>query len=226
LERFAATNSIPANKKDAVAKFMLDLVNQSTPPGTRTASGQDWMRRLAGQILVKLGPPAPNDAVLKAFQAIAADPKARPTLRCEMLQLMGQLKYPPASKADLKAVANSIGYDAIEICNQEIEQAKAANRNPSIRLIMYSLYCAREGLSGLQSSAAETPHKKAVAEAFNKVKSIHAELDDPDLVEDKLATEVSQKLKDLQAVLGPPSAAKEEVATTAPQGSPKTSVKQ
>jgi hypothetical protein len=78
----------------------------------------------------------------------------------------------------------------------------------------------------LQSSAADTPHKKAVADAFNKVKSIYAELDDPDLVEDKLATELSQKLKDLQTVLGPPTAAKEEVATTDPKGSPKTSVKQ
>jgi hypothetical protein len=226
VERFAATNSIPANKKDAVSKFMLDLVNQSTPPGTRTASGHDWMRRLAGQILVKLGSPASNDAALKAFQAIAADVKVRPTLRCEMLQLTGQLKYAPASKADLKAVANSIGYDAISICNQEIEQAKSANRNPSIRLIMYALYNAREGLNALQASAAETPHKKAVADAFNKVKSIHAELDDPDLVEERLATEVGQKLKDLQAVLGPPIAPKEEVATTDPKGSPEASVKQ
>lgn len=226
LERFAATNSIPAKHKDAVAKFMLDLVNQSTPPGTRTASGHDWMRRLAGQILVKLGAPGTNDAALKAFQAIAADVNVRPTLRCEMLQLTGQLKYAPASKADLKAVANSIGYDAISICNQEIEQAKSANRNPSIRLIMYALYNAREGLNALQASAAETPHKKAVADAFNKVKSIHAELDDPDLVEERLATELSQKLKDLQTVLGPPNAPKEEVATTDPQGSPKDSVKQ
>ncbi|HEY2892741.1 MAG TPA: hypothetical protein VGJ16_00960 [Pirellulales bacterium] len=226
VERFADKNSIPANKKDAVSKFMLELVNQSTPPGTRTPSGHDWMRRLAGQILVKLGAPGSTDAVLKAFQAIAADPKARPMVRCEMLQLTGQLKYPPASKADLKAIASSIGYNAIDICNQEIDQAKAGNRNPSIRLIMYSLYCAREGLSGLQTSAADTPHKKAVADAFNKVKSIHAELDDPDLNEDRLAADLGQKLKDLQAVLGPPTAAKEEVATTDPKGSPKASVKQ
>lgn len=131
-------------------------------------------------------------------------------LRCEMAQLIGQIKYPVAAKVDLQSLSNAVGHSTIDICNQEIESARAAKHRPNLQLIMYALFSAREGLAGLQSSAADTPHKKFVSEAYSKVKTIHADLDDPDLSAENAAAEVSQKLKDLQAVLGPPAAAVKE----------------
>jgi hypothetical protein len=215
IERFAAASAIPPATKDAVSKWMLDLVKQSTPPANRSPEVHSWMRRSAGQVLAKLGSPGPNNSVLNAFTAIADDPKVRPTLRCEMVQLVGQLKYPTGAKVDLKSLANSMAYDMIEVCNQELDAAKTAKtvRNPRLKLIMYALCSARDGLAGLQSAAADTPHKKFVSDAYSKFKSLHAELDDPDLKESSVADEVSQKLKDLQTVLGPRAAAKDEVAT-------------
>jgi hypothetical protein len=215
IERFGAAGAIPPATKDAVSKWMLDLVKQPTPPANRSPEVHNWMRRSAAQVLAKLGSPGPNNSVLNALTAIAEDPKARPTLRCDMVQLIGQLKYPTGAKVDLKALSNSMAYDMIEVCNQELEAAKAAKpvRNPRLKLIMYAVCSARDGLAGLQSAAADTPHKKFVSDAYSKIKSLHAELDDPDLKESSVADEVSQKLKDLQTVLGPRAAAKDEVAT-------------
>ena len=203
LDRFAAAGSIPAAEKDKLAKLLLDLVKQKDPPANRSVDGHNWMRRQAAAVLVKIYGSAPSSEVVSAIAAMAADPTARLTMRCEMAQLIGQFKLTSASKVDVQSLANTLGHQAVEICSAEIESAQAAKRDLSVRRIMYTLYSVREGLAGLQAAAAETPHKKFVADLYAKVKSMHAELDDPELTTGPLTLEASKKIKELQGMLAP-----------------------
>lgn len=225
LDRFAAAGTL--QKKDDVAKFMLALVKQKDPPPKRSPDGQYWMRRQAAAILVKMGGGAANTEVINAIAAIAADPTARPTMRCEMAQLIGQSKPTPAAKVDVQALTGSLGHLAVDICNAELDQAQQEKRDLKMRLIMYTLYSVREALGGLQAAAADTPHKKLVGDLFNKVKSIHADLDDPELSTNTMAADVAKKIKELQGML-PAKApvAAQEVAAAPAEKKPVESAKQ
>lgn len=227
LDRFAAAGSFPAAKKDEVAKLMLALVKQKDPPPKHSPDGHNWMRRQAAAILVKMGGAAANPEVVNAIAAIAADPTARPTMRCEMAQLIGQFKPTPAAKVDVQSLASALGHQAVDLCNAELDKAHQEKRDFKMRLIMYALYSTREGLGGLQAAAAETPHKKLVGDLYAKVKSIHAELDDPDLPSNNLDIEVSKRIKELQAML-PAKApvAAQEVAAAPAEKKPVESAKQ
>jgi hypothetical protein len=225
LDRFAAAGAMP--KKDDVAKFMLSLVKQSDPSPKSSPDGHNWMRRQAAGILVKLAGATPSPEVVSAIATIAADPTARPTMRCEMAQLIGQFKLTPAAKVDVGSLANSLGHQAVEICTAELDKAQREKRDPQLRLIMYSLNSVREALGGLQAAAAETPHKKQVADLFAKVKTIHAELDDPELSSNSMAAEVAKKIKELQGMLAPKApAATQEVAAAEAEKKPVESAKQ
>jgi hypothetical protein len=225
LDRFAAAGTL--QKKDEVAKLMLALVKQKDPPPKRSPDGHNWMRRQAAAILVKMGGGAANTEVVNAIAAIAADPTARPTMRCEMAQLIGQSKLTPAAKVDVQLLAGSLGHLAVDICNAELDEAQQEKRDLKMRLIMYTLYSVREALGGLQGAAADTPHKKLVGDLYNKVKSIHAELDDPELSTNTMAADVAKKIKELQGML-PAKApvAAQEVAAAPAEKKPVESAKQ
>ena len=79
----------------------------------------------------------------------------------------------------------------------------------------------------MQAAAAETPHKKQVADLYAKVKTIHAELDDPELPVNSMAADVAKKIKELQGMLAPKApAATQEVAAAAVEKKPVESAKQ
>ena len=225
LDRFAAAGTL--QKKDEVAKLMLALVKQKDPPPKRSPDGHNWMRRQAAAILVKMGGGAANTEVVNAIAAIAADPMARPTMRCEMAQLIGQSKPTPAAKVDVQSLTGSLGHLAVDICSAELDQAQQEKRDLKMRLIMYTLYSVREALGGLQAAAADTPHKKLVGDLYTKIKTIHAELDDPELSTNTMAADVAKKIKELQGML-PAKApvAAQEVAAAPAEKKPVESAKQ
>jgi len=223
LDHFAATGTL--QKKDDVAKFMLALVKQKDPPPKHSPDAHNWMRRQAAAILVKMG--GVNADFINALAAIAADPTTRTAMRCDMAQLIGQAKITPAAKVDVQALAGSLGHQAVDICTAEIDKSQQEKRDLKMRLIMYTLYSVREALGGLQAAAADTPHKKLVGDLYNKVKTIHAELDDPELAMGTLTIDVPKKIKELQTML-PPKApvATQEMAAAAAEKRPVESAKQ
>ncbi len=227
IERFAAAGTIPAANKADVAKVMLALVKQNDPPAGHSPDGHYWMRRQAAGILAKIGGATPSPEVVNAIATIAADPTARPAMRCEMAQLIGQFKLTGAAKVDVGALANSLGHQAVELCTAELDKAEQEKRDPQLRSIMYALYSVREALAGLQAAAADTPHKKQVADLYSKVKTLHAELDDPELSTNSMASDVAKKIKELQDMLAPKApVATQEVAAAAVQKKPVESAKQ
>lgn len=231
LERYAAAGAIPEKQAVTLSQLCLKLLQQAEPPAGRSASGHIWMRRSAAQILARFGSPGPNDVVLNAMAEIAADPTARPTFRCEMAHCIGQLKIPSGTKVDLRALANALGHQAVEICRQEIDQAIADKRPPSRRLLMYSVVSAREGVERLQSAAAGTENSKFIAETNAKLKAMFQELDDLDLQDDSVADTLSPKIDELQNLLGPKAQIakqkdKDAVAAAAGKDKPVEPVKQ
>lgn len=231
LDRYAAAGAIPADKQAALAQLCFNLLQQSEPPAGRTRSGHIWMRRSAAQILARLGSPGPNDSVLNAMAEIAADPNAPLTFRCEMAQFIGQLKIPAGSKVDLRALANTLGHQAAEICRSEIDDAIADKRPPSRSLLMYSVYSAREGVERLQSAASGTDNAKFVAETAAKLKAMYLELDDLDVQDESLAETLLPQIDELQTLLGPKAQVakqkdKDAVAAAASKDKPIEPVKQ
>ncbi|MBI3837945.1 MAG: hypothetical protein HY288_08430 [Planctomycetia bacterium] len=214
LERFAAASAIPQTKAAELTNSLLEMVNQQAPPANRSQEANDWMRRNAAQVLASLGSPGPDNNVVKAFEAVVADSDASPTMRCEFAQYFGQLKYPPAAKVDLSAVSNLLGHMTADICKQELDSAKLANRAPSRRIVMYSLYSAGVGIgassakSGLAAAAEGSPHQEFVDKVRTNVKSLYQWLDDPKFDEETLAIELGGRINELETVLVPRPTAK------------------
>jgi hypothetical protein len=222
LDRYAAAGAIPAEKQTSLSQMCLQLLQQAEPPAGRTKSGHNWMRRSAAQFLARLGSPGPNDSVLNAMLDIAADPQAPLTLRCEMAHCIGQLKIPAGTKADLRALANTLGHQAVEICSKEIDRAIDEKQPASRRVLMYSVSSAREGVERLQSAAAGTDHSKFVAETAAKLKAMYLELDDLDLPDEGVVEALSTQIDELRTLLGPPvPTARQKDAVAAAPGTDK-----
>jgi hypothetical protein len=222
LERWARADAIPPDKKDALTKLLLEMLNQETPPPGRTLEGHGWFRRSAAQVLAAMGSPGPDNGVVAAYEKIVADPEARATLRCEMAECLGQLKYPAGAKIDYSSLANLIGHQTIEICQRELDAAKGASRQPSRRLIAYTLATALHGLEGpdsrggLLAAAAGTDGQKFVASVRDKVKTGFASADSADVADEQIAATANDVIAELQSILLP----KPEPKRDAPQPAP------
>jgi hypothetical protein len=201
LGRFAAAGAIPPSKAGDLTSSLLKMVNQKSPSADRSQEANDWFRRSAGQVLASLGNPGPGNSVAKAFESVVADSDAGPMTRCEFAQYLGQLKYPPSAKVDLSALANSLGHMAADICKQELESAKLANRPPSRRVVVCSLYNAGFGLKGVLAAAENSSHKEFVDNLYKRVASLHKWIDDPKFEEDTLAVELGGKINELETAL-------------------------
>ncbi|HEV3137705.1 MAG TPA: hypothetical protein VGZ26_07365, partial [Pirellulales bacterium] len=199
--RFAAAGAIPQSKAVELTSSLLEMVNQNAPPANRSTEGNDWFRRSAGQVLASMGNPGPGNSVAKAFETVVADSGASPMTRCEFAQYLGQLKYPPSAKVDFSSLANSLGHMAKDICKQELESAKLANRAPSRQVVVCSLYNAGFGLKGVLAAAENSSHKEFVDNLYKRVASLHKWIDDPKFEEDTLAVELGGKVDELETAL-------------------------
>ncbi len=172
--------------------------------------------------MTSLGSPGADNSVVKAFEAIIADPDARPSLRCEVAQFLGQLKYPPSAKLDFQSLAGDLGYQSVEICKHEIDAAKVAKRVPSRKLLVHAAYSSMVGLegsdakSGLWAAAAGTDNQQAIDGVRSKLKSLLASIEDKDEVpDDTLASVAGGKLSELESALPPRKAGKSGKETVA-----------
>jgi len=232
IERYAAAGAIPADSSKKVIDALVALVNQQVPPAGRDSEVHQFMRRNAGQILAHIGNPGPDNSVVKALEKSAADPKMRPTLRCEMALFIGQLKIPPATKIDMQGLANAVGHEAVDVCKQELDSAKTANRPPSRRILLLALLTAKEALvggdskSGLTAATAGAPAQKFIGNLYGKVKAMQTECEssDTDTLVDAEVTEINAKLADLESSLVAQAPAKAAPVAAAAAG--KQAVKQ
>ncbi|REK17243.1 MAG: hypothetical protein DWQ37_07180 [Planctomycetota bacterium] len=212
LKRFAQEGAIPQNQIGAVAGAMLQIVNETDPPAGRSASAHAFMRRSAAEVLAEIGHPGPNGEVVKAFTAIATNPKSRLSLRCSMARLLGELNYPAGSKIDVQQIAATIGRQTIENCQREVQQAEEADREPSRRVLLYSLDSAYEGLKGLAKSAPNGEAETYIRKLYGTIYSLYRDLDDQEKTPDaELAAMVNTELPTIEEVLqtGPPAASSE-----------------
>ncbi len=204
LQRWVTSGDVPANQQAALSGAMLKLLNEETPPAGRTAEGHNWMRRGAAEILAALGNPGPNNEVVAAYEKIVANSAARNTLRCEIAESLGKLKYPQGSKVDFPSLANLIGHQTVEICQRELD---ADRRNPRRRLFAYALRSALLGLEGanrrggLKAASYGTDGQQFVDAVWAPIDAAYKTAVDEDLDDTAVGKAVDTMIAELQPLL-------------------------
>lgn len=203
ITRLAEEKALPQNTVAPLSGLLLKILVNPDPPAGRSASAHNFMRRSAARALAAIGNPGPKNEVVLALRSIMADPNAKITLRCEMAQLFYQLNIPPEAKVDYQDLANLIGHQTIEICEQELTRAEEEKREPSRRIVMYALRSADMGLSGLSRSAEKDEEaSKFIAKIRSKVSQLHGQLDDVTKVPDnKLAETIVPEMDTIRGML-------------------------
>ncbi len=214
ITRLAEEKALPPNRVATISSALVKLLLDADPPAGQSASAHNFMRRSAARALAAMGNPGPNNEVVTALRSIMLDPNSKITLRCEMAQLFYLLNIPPEAKVDYQDLANLIGHQTIEICEQELTRAEEENREPSRRIVMYALRSADMGLSGLSRSAEKNEEaSKFIAKIRSKVSQLHGQLDDVTKTPDnKIAEIVVPEMDTIRDMLNP----KPEVAVPPP----------
>jgi hypothetical protein len=190
LARFADEGGIPKDQMAQVTQHLLELVEQRDPPAGRSASAHNFLRRGAACALAAMHSTGPNDSVVKAFEKIAADPKARPTLRCEMARFLGELNYPAGTKVDMKQLANILGHQTVEICQRQLDLGRDKDQGATTRrMAMYVVEACTDGLQKLSSSS---DGDKFIYELKQKLDRMHRELDDTEKTKDEAVADLVQ----------------------------------
>jgi hypothetical protein len=127
---------------------------------------------------------------VNAFAAIAADPTARPEMRCEMAHFIGELKYSPESKVDLKQLANILGHQTVEVCQQQLDRGRGKDEGATTRrMAMYVLEACTDGLQKLSSP----PNgDKFIYDLKQKLDRLHRELEDTEKTKDDAVADLVQ----------------------------------
>jgi hypothetical protein len=220
IRRFAQEKGIPPQDVPKLTAQLLTMVNETNPPPGRSASAHNFIRRGAAGVLAALGNLGPDNAVLKAFESIVLDPNTRLTMRCEVMQCMGDLKYSPQAQDQLQHVANLIGHQTIEVCRQELERAEAEDRDPSRRILMYALYSAGVGMRGVYDAAAANRSGEAyafISKVRGKLSDGFRQLDDTTKTPDEqIAASLETLLDEIQGTLLAKPAVPEPLAAAGP----------
>lgn len=202
LARFAEDGGIPKDRTAQVSETLLALVNEKNPQAGRNASTHNFLRRSAARALAAMRSTGPGNSVVKAFEDIAADSKARPTLRCEIARYIGALTYPPEAKVDLQRLANILGHQTVEICRQELDRSKDKG-DASRRLVLYVLDSSNEGLQKLSNSA-DGDAKKFIYDLKKKVETLFQDLDNTEKTPDgDVASLVQTEITNIEGTLLP-----------------------
>jgi hypothetical protein len=194
LVRVADAGAIPKDKAPDVATAMLAIVNQKDAPPGRSASAHHFVRRSAAQVLALLGSPGPNNSVLAALEGIMADPQSSLVTKCEMARYIGMLKFPPGAKVDVQGLANRIGHQAVELCDQEVAKAEKQGNDQhaakaSQRVIMYVLESSDAALQGLYETAERgSESQKFIADLKKEIAALLRQVGE---VEESRESEVS-----------------------------------
>ncbi len=128
--RHAKMRSLPNSPKPlaegaklAVAKSAAELLATKQPPAGEDASGLDWMRRCAAELIGVLGQAGPGDVFAKQLADTLLDAEASLGLRCACAEALGNIDL-SQSKLDPTELANQLGQLAIDCTKSELEVLK------------------------------------------------------------------------------------------------------
>ena len=107
-----------------IVDLMLGLANTKDAPQGRSQAGHDWMRRRAIEILGTLGNVGENNKVASALAAIVDDDHASVSLRCSVVEALGQLNYPGNATVAVADIAKKMGAVAAHACYEEIQRVE------------------------------------------------------------------------------------------------------
>ena len=195
-----------------VRESMLRLAAADKTPAGRSEEGHAWLRRGAAEILGALGPASDDADATRTVQALISlidDTDASLGLRAEAASALGKLKLSKKEKADLVAIAQSLGKLAVNVVEKESSRralkhyllpVESALRGPSA--------VARPGepaptptVGGIAALAADTPDKDFIEGLVAKFDTIMQVLNDDKLSDEDLAKKVVEEGQSLAKYL-------------------------
>jgi hypothetical protein len=111
---------IAVNDIVAIAGEAMKLLNQATPPVTRSAGGQVWLQRRAIDVLAMIGQDDQN--ILPKILSIMQDEKAAMSLRLTAARALKYFNYSPSTQVPVELTSNSLGVLIVRICRNEIDR--------------------------------------------------------------------------------------------------------
>ena len=111
---------IAVNDIVAIAGEAMKLLNQATPPVTRSAGGQVWLQRRAIDVLAMIGQDDQN--ILPKILSIMQDEKAAMSLRLTAARALKYFNYSPSTQVPVELTSNGLGVLIVRICRNEIDR--------------------------------------------------------------------------------------------------------
>ncbi len=207
IQRHAESDSLSPEAQGNLEQAMLAIVQQRKPPEGRNQAAHDGLRRRAAATLGTLGDAGANGAVVKALDAVVADPTESIKNRAEMAAALKEIKAGSDAKIDFKAIANHIGWLLVDVGRPELAAAAEKEEPAACRRLRT---CIKDGIDGLHfaDDATDPNQKKFVDGVLAKARLIDKTIDQLDNPKKKpdnqtLARTVSDQIKDLEALLEP-----------------------
>lgn len=125
IKRHVAAGIPEDEARKALTAAMLKIVADDLPAGA-VRDGREWILRQAIDILGRLGSVGENNAVFTPLAKTLADDKLPLKTRTAAAESLGRLNYAGATGINPADVAAMLGQLAIDVCTNELRQAKSS----------------------------------------------------------------------------------------------------
>ena len=98
----------------------MKLLNQVTPPASRSAGGQVWLQRRAIDVLAMIG--QDDQKILPKILSIMQDEKIAMSLRLTAARALKYFNYSPSTQVPVESTSNALGALIVRICRNEIDR--------------------------------------------------------------------------------------------------------
>jgi hypothetical protein len=111
---------IAASDIDRIEDEAMKLLNQVTPPASRSAGGQVWLQRRAIDVLAMIG--EDDKKILPKILNIIQDEKAAMSLRLTAARALKYFNYSDSTQVPVESTSNALGALIVRICRNEIDR--------------------------------------------------------------------------------------------------------
>ncbi len=207
IKRHVAAGIPEDEARKALTAAMLKIVADDLPAGA-VRDGREWILRQAIDILGRLGSVGENNAVFTPLAKTLADDKLPLKTRTAAAESLGRLNYAGATGINPADVAAMLGQLAIDVCTNELRQAKSSGDPVSRPRMMERLSAVLAALvggddgsrKGIGSLAGDPNQQASLGELQKSIESMTNRLSDKK-EDDNLAGPVEELRTKLEAWL-------------------------
>jgi hypothetical protein len=208
IKRHLATGTVDEDARKALTAAMLKVASDPLPRGP-ARDGREWILRQALDVLGRLGTVGDGNAVFTLLAKALADEKLPLQTRMAAADALGRLNYTGTSGINAADMAAVLGQFAIDVCTDEVRQAKASGEPVSRQRIAERLGAALAALAGgedgnhkgIGSLAGDANQQASLAELQKNIESMTNRLSDKQNENENLSGAVEELQTKLEAWL-------------------------